>query len=192
MSIEKLDSMKIKKANIPFTMISTKVLQSIKDAHSLALYVYLCSLPSDWIIQKEQIKKHFGLGDKRLKQIFSYFIRSKLLCYTQERNDDGTTKEVMIHLLCGENFDQNEPYIAQLKNKITGGAEIDPVVPVGSITAPPANGTCGSGALQKKYKATKEIKEKKVFAKLEKSKANEPKQTAQFWEKGNPDYDRCH
>lgn len=192
MSIEKLDSMKIKKSNISFTMISTKVLQSIKDAHSLALYVYLCSLPPDWIIQKEQIKKHFSLGDKRLKQIFSYFIRSKLLCYTQERNNDGTTQEIVIHLLCGDNFNENEPYIAPKKYKLTPGSISASVAPVGSITAPPANGTCRSGALQKKYKATKEIKEKKVFAKLEKSKAGEAKQTAKFWERGNPDYDRCH
>jgi hypothetical protein len=192
MSIEKLDSMKIKKANIPFTMISTNVLQSIKDVHALALYVYLCSLPSDWIIQKEHIKKHFGLGDARLKSIFSYFIRAKLLCYTRERRPDGTLEEVVINLLCGDNFDENEPYIAKLKNKSATGSISTPVVTTGSITTRVVTHTSGAGALQKKYKDIKEIKEKKVFANFGKSKANEPKQTAKFWAKGHPDYDRNH
>jgi len=104
MSIEKLDFQKATKQNIPFTMMSTKVLQKIKDRDSLCVWVYLCSLPPEWKINKTQIKNHFSFGEKKIKKVFSYLKQSNLIEYIQEKNTDGSFKGTTINTLCGEDF----------------------------------------------------------------------------------------
>lgn len=179
MSIEKLDSVKIKKHNIPYTQLSTSVIQKIKDAESLALWVYLSSLPHDWVIVKEQVKNHFKFGDGKIKKIFSYLNRAKLLSYSRERNPDGTLGMQVIHILCGEEFLDEEPFEAVCEDKSTKntpstGSVSEPVVTRGSIIHPVVNQTSGFGALQKKYKNTKEIKEKNYASPILKNSEQKP------------------
>ena len=128
MSIEKLDSIKIKQAQIPYTQIFTKVLQNIKNTDALAIWVYLSSLPPDWVINKEQIKNHFNIGDKTIKNVFSYLNRCRLITYTRERSANGKMGIVIISLSCGEEFKINEPFIYVDKSAKTTGSKNHPVV----------------------------------------------------------------
>jgi len=195
MSIEKLDSFKIKKSNISFTTIPNKVVQNIKNAEALAIWVYLLTLPPDWKVIKEQLKSHFSFGDNKIKRIFSYLVRSKLLQYSRERFLDGRLGEIEINISCGENFDENEPFIALNDNKIVNistGVKTIPVVTSGMETRRVENQTSGSGALQNIYKNIKEKKETKPAAQNFYKPNQELKQTAKEWGPGHETWDRLH
>lgn len=155
MSIEKLDFKKVTKENLPYTLILTKVIQNIKHIESLAIWAYLCSLPPDWKICKEHLKNHFQIGNSKLKAIFSYLKRAGLIDYFQERLENGLMGDHVIHVLCGDKFNENEPYF------VTGGSVSNPPDSTGgSIYRRAVNRSSGSGLLQKKQK-TKEIKKQK-------------------------------
>jgi len=147
MSIEKLDQVKLTHEKKPYTQILTEVIQNIKDPLAGFIWVYLSSLPPDWIVIKEQIKNKYNLGDNTLKLIFSYLNRANLIKYTRERNTCGKLGIVSIHVLCGIHFKSDESYIK------TTSSKTEPVdKTTGSKTRRVENQTSGSGALQRKYK----------------------------------------
>lgn len=162
MSIEKLDFQKVTKEQWSFTLVLNSVIQNIRNHEALGIWVFLYSLPPDWEVIKEQLKNKFHLGNKKIKTIFSYLNRSNLLQYEQERNDDGTMGKAVIHILCGDKFDQNVDFI----DVSSGGSESDPAVSStgGSKNHPAVDRPTGSGLLQKKHtykrkkRATKENK----------------------------------
>jgi len=146
MSIEKLDFQKVTKENLPYTLILTKVIQNIKHKDALAIWVYLSSLPPDWKINKEHLKLHFHVGDRTLQAIFSYLNRSNLITYKRERFEDGTLGIVIVHVLCGDEFKFDEPYVLTTPQKTH--VVVDLTTP--QKTTRVANHTSGSEALQKK------------------------------------------
>lgn len=118
MAIEKLDFQKLTKEQTPFTVVLNSVLQHLHYPEALALWTYLYSLPTNWAINKEQVKKHFGFGNNKLKQLFSYLQRANLVTYSQARTLDGKMSEAEIHILNGINFNKNEPFLPSY----TGGS----------------------------------------------------------------------
>lgn len=152
MSIEKLDFSKVTKENIPYTLISNKVIQNIKDPVAGFIWVYLSSLPPNWDVNKEHLKKKFGLGNNKLKRILAYLSRSNLIQYVRLRNDDGTLDIMAIHILCGDKFDINQPF--ESTGSKSEPVELSTGSTTGSIIHPVVNQTSGSGLLQKKYKDT--------------------------------------
>lgn len=104
MSIEKLDFEKVIKEEIPYTLISTKVIQKLADPLALAIWVYLASLPPDWKVNKTHIQNHFVIGICKAKKIFSYLKKSNLIEYIQPKNSDGSYGEMAVNVLCGDNF----------------------------------------------------------------------------------------
>lgn len=159
MSVEKLYSNenfnKVTQENKPFTQLLNIVIQNIKDPLSGYIWVYLSTLPPDWAVNKEQIKNKFRLGNATLKRIFSYLQRANLIQYHRERFKSGKLGDVAIHVLCGFNFNINEPYI------LTTGSKNDPMVlTTGSISHPVADQTSGSGLLQRRYRNTNKQKDK--------------------------------
>lgn len=102
MSIEKIDLFEsITHEKIPYTQLYTKVLQTIKNTDSLAIWVYLSSLPPEWRVCKAQIKKHFKIGDDKIKQVFSCLKKSNLIEYITKKNDSGKIESVSIKILNG-------------------------------------------------------------------------------------------
>lgn len=184
--VEKLDIQRAQDLKLPYTIISSLVIRQIKNPLAGFIWIFLQSLPPNWIVIKEQIKNKFDLGDNTLKKIFSYLNRCSLIAYERERVD-GKLGEIVIKILDGTQFKSDEPYVS------TRGSKNAPVVKTtGSITRRLENHTSGSGALQiqDKNKSYKNKKTRNAFD--EKKNSNEPKQLAQFWEPGNPDYDRVH
>lgn len=165
MSIEKLDFQKATKEQIPYTLISTKVIQSIKDPVAGFIWIYLASLPPDWLVNKEQVMAKFHIGDNRLKVIFSYLHRAGLIQYKRDRFDDGKLGVVIVHVLCGDQFKPDEPYILS-----TGMKTIPVDKTTGMKTRRVENQTCGSVGLQKKEytKYNKDLLKKKIKEKREK------------------------
>lgn len=85
-SIEKLDFNKVIQQKIPYSVFMNSVIQKINNPDSLAIYVYLYSLPPDWHINKEHLANKFQLGDKKLRSVFSYLHRSGLLEYRKDKD----------------------------------------------------------------------------------------------------------
>lgn len=104
MSIEKVNFEKVVKEAIPYTLVYTKVIQQISDHLALALWVYLLSLPPEWRINKIQLKKHFNIGDARLKNTLAFLHKSKLIDYVRNRDAQGQLLDCAIHVLCGDKF----------------------------------------------------------------------------------------
>lgn len=155
MAIEKLDFEKVSLEKIPYTLVSTKVIQNIKNPLAGFIWIYLSSLPPDWKVNKEQIKHKFDLGDDKIKAIFSYLNRCSLIRYDRERDEAGKLGIVVVTVLCGDNYKIDEPY------QLTTGVKTTLVDSTTGVKATRVeNHTCGFRALQKKYnnKDKKKIK----------------------------------
>lgn len=148
MAIEKLDSIKIKQCNLPFSLISTNVIQSINNAEALAVWVYLSTKPSDWIIRKKELQNHFNFGEDKIDSIFSYLKKIGLLIYFRERDEKGRLGKSEIHILCGDVFNDST------------GVKITPMVSTGVKTTRVENHPRGKHPPYKIKRVTKEIKEK--------------------------------
>lgn len=175
MAIEKLDFTKVTHQKLPFTQIFNKVIQNIKNAEAFMIWAYLASLPSDWNVCKEQLKKKFGYGIVKMRQVFSYLHRANLVEYSQERKLDGTVGNATIHVLCGDLFDIDEPWLPSAKIK-----SISPVIsPVRQKTAPPVNRPYGKQHTTNKQihkeKSLKQKKQKSFSAHAELKKQNKQK-----------------
>ena len=93
-----------------FTQISNKVINHIKNGDAFLVWCYLYSKSSNWKTIKKNIKNVYGFGDFKLKRIFSYLNRSKLIKYVQETCSNGKFKKVKIKVLNGTNFDINQEF----------------------------------------------------------------------------------
>lgn len=125
MSIEKFtNKSRINKQSIPFTQVNRNVIQNIQDIQAGFVWVYLLSMPSDWVVLKTHIKKHFNLGDLKLKKIFSCLKAHYLIDYEPVKDPDtGRILHWDIHVLNGENFIKNP----EKNNKKSTGSKNHPV-----------------------------------------------------------------
>lgn len=76
------------------TVVYTKSLQLIKNTDNLAIYVYLCSKPQDWIINAEEVSKHFNIGIKKVYRAFKDLIMIGLIEKTEIREKGKFVKHV--------------------------------------------------------------------------------------------------
>lgn len=163
--IEKLTAQDAQEKGIPYTVIPSKIIRHIKDPIAGFVWMYLLSLPPNWIVNKSHIKNKFSLGNNKLKTVFSYLHRCLLIDYHRERFDNGKLGDVSIVVYWGEAFNPDEPYV------LTRGSKSEPVVKTtGSKNHPVANQTSGSGPLQilDKYKSfSKSTNTRKDFVQKE-------------------------
>jgi hypothetical protein len=76
--------------------------QSIDDLEALGLYFYLCSLPPNWNINKEHLRKKFGIGIHKLDSILRILLACRLVEYVQENY--GRFGKISLHILSGNEF----------------------------------------------------------------------------------------
>lgn len=88
----------------PYSILANHVVQNIRDAETLAVWVYLSSMPSEWIISRKQLRDHFTLGERKIDKIMSNLKKLGLLEYSQEKGPDGKFKELTANILCGSQF----------------------------------------------------------------------------------------
>ncbi len=144
MSVEKFIP-KFHTEPVPFTQLSTDVIKNIKNLEAGFLWVFLSSFSSDWTIIKAHIKAHFGIGDKKIRTLFSYLHKSGLLEYVQERSSDGKMMQGDIRILNGSRFINIE------ENK-TGEARIAPAVKTGEAKNGSAANRTGGKDTTTKYR----------------------------------------
>jgi hypothetical protein len=116
MSVQKYNSRtRVNNEIIPYTQINTNVIQNIDNIEAGFIWVYLQSKPETWDVIKEHIKKKYKLGNGKIKSIFSYLVKHKLIKNNPIRTEDG--KKISHHdiiVLNGEDFIK-EPEIKQKK-----------------------------------------------------------------------------
>ncbi|TAL08458.1 MAG: hypothetical protein EPO02_12775 [Nitrospirae bacterium] len=76
------------------TVIYTKSLQLITNIENLAIYTYLCSKSPDWIINAEEISRHFSIGIKKVYKAFKELILIGLLEKVEIREKGKFTKHL--------------------------------------------------------------------------------------------------
>jgi len=135
-NIDKLDFKTIEHEKVPFTLIHTKVIQTITDHFAGFIWVYLHSLPSNWKINKTHLQNHFDIGENKLKKHMAYLSKTNLIEYVQKRSASGQTGDLTIRVLNGINFNPQG-------NKAGGIKFIPPVITAGMVIRPAADGTCG-------------------------------------------------
>ena len=56
------------------TVIHTKTIQSLTNIADLAIYIYLCSKPPGWHINRKELMNHFSLGKDKIYQTLNNLI----------------------------------------------------------------------------------------------------------------------
>jgi hypothetical protein len=117
MSIQKIDFSIVKQEKKTFTTHFNSVLQNLRNPAALGLWAYLSSLPETWIINKAQLRKHFGIGRDKLDDLLHYLEKNDLLETGQLKGKDGKFGDGYIIIKCGYEFrndclntDQNKSY----------------------------------------------------------------------------------
>lgn len=182
MSVQKFKNSKVYHERKPYSMILNDVLQKVPDQGTLATYCYLCSLPPEWKVNREQLMKRFGIGKDKLKKQLSWLNENNLIEYIKYRKNDGTIESVDILVKDGNKFFEKNHKDTDLstKKQSTGG-QIHP------LDNPPG----GKSALYKInniYKENKKIKNENIAFRSSKDKSKRP--DLKYWEPGHPDYDR--
>ena len=123
MSIEKLDFATITQEKIPYTQVCNKVIQKITDPVALAVWVYLLSMPIRWRVNKNQLMKHFKIGERKLEGILSYLRKTNLIEYIHTRDDKKRITAWTINVLSGSKFNEN----GHLENEKATPQDLQPV-----------------------------------------------------------------
>lgn len=103
MSVQKL---RIKKG-LSFTSVSNKVIQNLNNYEALGLYVYLLSLPEDWVFYKKQLAEHANIGREKINKLLKLLADHNLIEYAQQRSDGGRFAQIDLHVKDGTEFKIN-------------------------------------------------------------------------------------
>jgi hypothetical protein len=105
MSVEKLDSAKIKQDKIPYTQHLNYVLQNLRDTTALAIWCYLTSLPDDWVVHRTQLMEHFNIGRTKLGTALKFLSDNRLIEYLVQKDDKGKIEAWHIMVKAGHEFE---------------------------------------------------------------------------------------
>lgn len=103
MSIEKFNP-KVTHEAIPYLQVNQSVVQQIDNLEAGFVWIYLLSKPENWEVIKSHLKNHFKIGDDKIKSIFAYLHKCKLIEYIRERDEKGIFRKTEIRVLNGSQF----------------------------------------------------------------------------------------
>jgi viroplasmin and RNaseH domain-containing protein len=89
LSIEKNTPNILNLGNEPYTIILNEILQGVRDPIALAVYCYLASQFTGWVICDKQLQNHFGIGRDKLKKRMLHLKELGLYEKNPIRNDKG-------------------------------------------------------------------------------------------------------
>jgi hypothetical protein len=118
--IEKFDS--IEHESIPFTQISNKVLQNIKNPGAALLWMYLQSMPRTWKPNKFHLMKHFDISKRTYERHIAFLRDVGLVEYRQNRHKNGQLGSIRLIVLNGNKFNhlhhtaKNGDVVEKMKN----------------------------------------------------------------------------
>jgi hypothetical protein len=89
MPIVKETSARLYKRNITHDAISREVAQSITNPVALAIYTYLLTKPEAWVVRRQEIFDHFGIGRHSYDKAMNMLKDMGLVWVADVRGDDG-------------------------------------------------------------------------------------------------------
>lgn len=102
MSVEKF---KISKENSTYTIASNKVIDGLKfDLELLGLYIYLLSLPPEWVFYKSYLTQTCRVGAKKLNRLLNSLVQFNLISTVQNRDEKGRFVHTDLCIKNGESF----------------------------------------------------------------------------------------
>jgi hypothetical protein len=104
MNIQKLDHATLLHEPKPYTMIYNEVIQQISDPFAGFIWIYLQSLPPNWIVNKTHLMNHFDIGEDKYDKHIRYLKDHNLVEFVRERDDKGVFKRGRLHVLNGSRF----------------------------------------------------------------------------------------
>lgn len=117
---------------MPYTILSNRVLQRLNNSDALAIWVYLQSMPPDWVVRREQIMDQFGLGRQRFDKARRQLEEAGLWVVEIERDKGGcisnrlitimpeTPQDGLIHKMDKPTLKENRPHTKEtLRTKET-------------------------------------------------------------------------
>ncbi len=216
------DDSKIYVERNPYTQILNNLIENIKDNDAYRIYSYLASKSRDWVVAKEWTAKKCSVGERKAKQVWSYLERCGLIEYIHTKNEQGKFIKHDVKVLNGSRFDPNVSFLNTKTTGADSAPLVENhrcnYPPSGKTTRVDSAPLLNKDLINKDLKQNKDksscayaqkeankIKhgfaenmdkralEKKRFEKQENNyRRNEVRSTVQFYEPGNPDYDRVH
>jgi RIO-like serine/threonine protein kinase len=101
MSIHKINFKTLSDAKVATTTLYTHVIQNLTDTTALAIWTYLSSKPPNWVVNKTQLRSHFGISEKKLNNSLSLLKKLNLISYIRYKNSNGTFQPISIDVLTG-------------------------------------------------------------------------------------------
>jgi hypothetical protein len=90
MPVEKLDGARLRHDRVPFEIVPRDVIQSIPNPDALAIWVYLLTKPTNWVVRKTEIMEHFSIGRDRYAAAMRYLRDEKLVVHTHIKDETGS------------------------------------------------------------------------------------------------------
>ncbi len=108
MSIQKykpqFESGGINKQSVPFTQLCNKTIQNCTNMEAIGMWAYLQSMPDEWELNPNQLKKHFNVGKNKIYRILTYMIEAKLIVRHVHVCAKGTRVKTTYTVLNGMEF----------------------------------------------------------------------------------------
>jgi len=96
MPIEKLDGAKLRHDKVPFEIIPRDVAQAITNPDALAIWVYLITKPTNWVVRKAEIMDHFSIGRDRYADSMKMLKEMGLVTIAHVQNEQGHMEGTVI------------------------------------------------------------------------------------------------
>lgn len=93
--------------NDSFTTILNSVAQNLKHYEALGLYIYLLSLPENFIFHKKQLADHAKIGRDKINRLLKILHAHNLIEFAQMRNEKGSFAHLDLHVKDGTSFKIN-------------------------------------------------------------------------------------
>ena len=96
MPIEKLDGARLRHDKVPFEIIPRALAQAITNPDALAIWIYLVTKPTNWIVRKTEIMQHFGISRYRYADAMKLLKDMKLVTIAHVQDEQGKMTGTLI------------------------------------------------------------------------------------------------
>src|SRR5690625_1630559 len=87
--MKRINKLKNHQRDVPFDLLCRDTVQKINNTDALAIWVYLQSLPEDWIVRESHIRDKFGIGRTRYMRAMRVLREMGLYRVERPKGEDG-------------------------------------------------------------------------------------------------------
>ena len=98
---------------IPYSMISRKVVQKLKNVNALAIWIYLQTKPEGWIVRENHLREHFSLGREKYLKAMRDLRDFHLYDIQRVKDENGKFTSTIWHIYATPNHRYGKPHIRE-------------------------------------------------------------------------------